>query len=252
MAPRCDQTAYAEQARAGFERVVSQQAPAVRDAAQLIAGRLLDGGVLQAFGTGHSRSVAMEAVGRAGGLVPTNLIVLGDLVRLGGWDPARLEDPRVERDEGLAEHLLVVHNVDPRDVMLIASHSGANGSTVDMALLARGRGIPVVAVTSIEHSRQVPVRHPGGRRLYELADVVLDTGAPYGDAVLETGNGRVCGLSTLLGVLLVQMTVAEVVGLVQERGGDIPVYRSMNVPGSDDGNLAAQQRYEGRLRFIEA
>ena len=58
-----------------------------------------------------------------------------------------------------------------------------------MALLAVGRGLPVVAVTSLEHSRTVRSRHPSGLRLFEVAAISIDTGAPYADTAVRLGPG---------------------------------------------------------------
>jgi Uncharacterized protein containing SIS (Sugar ISomerase) phosphosugar binding domain len=203
---------------------------------------------VQAFGTGHSQATAMEIAGRAGGLVPTNLIALRDLVLLGGADPQVLEDPFLERDPAVARRLYELHAVDPRDIFVIISHSGGNGAVVEFAHLAAQRGHPLIAITSSAHSRRITARHPSGRRLFELADVVLDTHAPYGDAVLADGDVRVCALSSITGALLAQMVVAEVVAAQLAAGDRPPVYLSSNVPEGDDHNRALEARYAGRIR----
>ena len=84
------------------------------------------------------------------------------------------------------------------DVFVVASQSGINGSVVELALLVKQRGHHLIAVTSVEHTARVAPRHPSGHRLADLADVVLDNGAPYGDALLPTdGGGRVCAVSSV-------------------------------------------------------
>src|SRR5438445_4701353 len=122
----------------------------------------------------------MELAGRAGGLIPTNKLALRDLIILGGEDPAVLADPKAERDPDLARRVWDLAPIGPDDVVVIASQSGGNGSTVEMASLARAQGHPVVAITSMAHSSAITSRHPSGKRLFELADVVIDNGAPHG------------------------------------------------------------------------
>jgi len=79
--------------------------------------------------------------------------------------------------------------------------------------------------------------------------VVLDNAAPRGDALMELpGGGAVCALSTLTGVLLVQMAVAEASALLIAAGERPPVYVSANVPGGFEGNLELEKRYAGRIR----
>ena len=247
------QHAYATVAREVIERVAATQAPAVRDAAQLVAASLRAGGVLQAFATGHSRAIAFELAGRAGGLVPANLLSLRDLVSYGGAPPQTVLDPRAERDPALARRVLELATVEPADAFVIASHSGGNGAVVEMALLVKERGHPLIALTSMAHTTRIASRHPSGKRLFELADVVLDNCAPFGDAALQLpGGGAACGLSTLTGVLLAQMLVAEVVGLLLAAGEEPPLYRSSNVPGGDEHNEALLARYGARVRRGDA
>nr|WP_308127406.1 SIS domain-containing protein [Nonomuraea guangzhouensis] len=79
--------AYLSAARTVLDRVAATQQLTVQTAAELIAASIRAGGVIQAFGTGHSESLAMEIAGRAGGLVPTNKIALRDVVILGDSPP---------------------------------------------------------------------------------------------------------------------------------------------------------------------
>src|SRR6185312_11002378 len=122
-------------------------------------------------------------------------------------------------------------NPQPQDVFLIASNSGGNGSIVEFARLVKGKGHPLIAVTSLAHTTRVTSRHPSGLRLFEVADIVLDNGAPYGDAVLPLpGGGAAGGLSSITAALLAQMMVAETLVRLVERGVTPPVYLSANIP----------------------
>lgn len=228
--------------------VAAAQAGAVSAAAHLVVEGLRAGGVVQAFGTGHSQALAMEIAGRAGGLVPTNMIALRDLVLIGGADPAVLADPHLERDPSVAERLYDLHRIDPRDVFVIASNSGGNGAIVELAQLVTKRGHPLIAITSLAHSRRATSRHPSGQRLFELADVVLDNHAPYGDALLQDRDVRVGAVSSITAALLAQMVVAEVVAAQLAAGELPPVYLSANVPEGDAHNRALEARYAGRIR----
>jgi len=132
---------------------------------------------------------------------------------------------------------------------MIASNSGGNGSVVELARLVKERGHPLIAVTSMQHTTAVESRHPSGLRLFEIADVVLDNGAPFGDAVLELpGGGAACGISSITAALIAQMIIAEVLRDLLAHGVTPPVYLSANVPGGDEHNRALEARYEGRLR----
>jgi uncharacterized phosphosugar-binding protein len=231
------------------ERVVTGQAEGVARAARLIADALRDDGIVQAFGTGHSESLATEIAGRAGGLVPTNKIAVRDLVLYGDAPREILADPKLERDPGIAHRLYELTAPHPRDVFVIASSSGINGCVVEMARLVKEHGHPLIAVTSAEHTARATPRHPSGQRLSDVADVVLDNGAPFGDALLPLpSGGTVCAVSSITGAYLAQMVNAEVVRLLVEAGVTPPVYLSANVPGGDEHNQELEDRYAGRIR----
>ena len=241
-------SAFAAVAEETVRQVATSQAEAVGKAADLIVEGLRAGGVVQAFGTGHSQALAMEIAGRAGGLVPTNMIAIRDLVLLGGEPPEVLFTDHLERDPAVGRRLYDLAGVHPADVFVLASNSGGNGSMVEFAHVVKEHGHPLVAVTSMAHTSRVTSRHPSGLRLFELADVVLDTGAPYGDAVLETGGTAVCAVSSITAALLAQMIVAEVVRTMLAAGETPPVYLSANVPEGDAHNTELEARYAGRIR----
>ncbi|KUL33735.1 sugar isomerase domain-containing protein [Actinoplanes awajinensis] len=240
---------FLEQVRAAVDRVGTGQADEKRRAAELLTTTVRNGGVIQAFGCGHSEALAMEIAGRAGGLVPTNRIALRDIVLYGGDPIEALADPMVERGTEIAHRLYDLAPIKPDDAFVIASNSGINGAVVEMALLVKERGHPLVAITSAEHSAGVATRHPSGRKLGEIADVVLDNGAPYGDATLPLpGGGAVGALSSITAALLAQQIVTEVVANLLAAGITPPVYLSDNVPGGKEHNAELEARYAGRIR----
>lgn len=244
-----DTATFLGRVREQLDRIESEQGPAIDRAAELIAASLRKDGVLQVFGTGHSEALAMELAGRAGGLIPTNRLALRDLIILGGEDPAQLADPKAERDPALARRVWDLAPIGPDDVLVIASQSGGNGSTVEMALIAREKGHPVIAITSREHSQRITSRHPSGKRLFELADVVIDNAAPYGDAVLDLpGGGKVCAVSSIGNAVVAQLIIAGVTARLIEAEIEPPIYLSANVAGGDAHNDVWEARYQGRIR----
>jgi uncharacterized phosphosugar-binding protein len=229
---------------------VSQQAGGpVQQAAELVVASLRAGGVVQAFGTGHSEALAMELAGRAGGLVPTNRISLRDVVIFGGQSPDVLGDGLLERDPSIAHRLYDLAPVSAADVFVIGSNSGVNGAIVEFAQLVKERGHGLIAITSFSQTADVDSRHPSGAKLIDHADVALDNGAPYGDAVLPLpGGGTACAVSSITAALLAQLVVAEVVRRLLEAGEAPPVYVSANVPGGYEHNSTLEARYAGRIR----
>lgn len=232
-----------------MRRVAAQASGPVQDAAELIARSIRDDGVLQTFGSGHSEALAMELAGRAGGLIPSNRIALRDVVVHGGESPEVLGRGLLERDPDIAGRLYELAAPRAGDVFVIASSSGVNGSVVEMARIVKERGHPLIAITSLQHTHGVESRHPSGQKLVDVADVVLDNGAPYGDAVLALPDGgAVCAVSSITAALLAQLVTAEVVRLLLAAGVRPPVYLSANIPEGDAHNHALEKRYAGRIR----
>lgn len=118
-----------------------------------------------------------------------------------------------------------------------------------MALHAKLHGHTLVAVTSLEHSRQVESRHPSGKKLYEVADIVIDNCGPFGDALLEMsgGRGKACSISSVSGALISQMITAETIGSLIARGIEPPIFLSANIPGGIEQGQQLRARYTGRI-----
>lgn len=243
--------AFLTAARTAMDEVVAGEIAGVHKAADLIVASLRAGGVIQTFGSGHSEATAMEVTGRAGGLVPTNRLALRDIVIHGGESPDVLFNQHLEREPQTAHRLYEIAGPQAQDIFVVASNSGVNGSIVELAQLVKERGHDLIAITSADHSRHVASRHPSGGKLGDLADVVLDNGAPYGDVALTLPEGGgACAISSITAGLLAQMITAEVVRRLLDGGDDPPIYLSANIPGGDEHNKALEERYAGRIRRI--
>jgi uncharacterized phosphosugar-binding protein len=118
---------------------------------------------------------------RAGGLVQINAILDSGLM----LHVSALRSTDLERLEGYAAIVLDRYDLRAGDVLVVVSNSGRNAAPIEAALYAKQRELKVIAVTSMNAYREMAVRHSGGRRLAELADVVIDTCVPKGDALLH-------------------------------------------------------------------
>ena len=240
---------YWQEAFKVLERIRSTQVEAIRSAALLCADCIERNGVIQAYGTGHSRAIAMELSGRAGGLVPINKIDLEDLALYANWPLERVKRPDIERDLEAGKAILACYTIEPQDVFLIASNSGTNAAIVEVALHVKAHGHKLIALTALAHTQQATSRHPSGKKLYELADVVIDNCGPFGDALLDLPDGgKACSVSSLASVLIAQMLTAETIQRLIERGIEPPVFVSYNVPGGIERGEQLLKRYAGRVR----
>ena len=238
-----------ESAQQILDRVVRTQSETIRRAAGIFADCIERDGVVHAYGTGHSRAFAMELANRAGGLVPMDRMDLLELVPCAGWPADKVFSSDIERDPEAGRALLACHTIYPQDVFIIASNSGVNPAIVDVAERVKAHGHTLIAVTSMDHSTHMTSRAASGKKLYELADVVIDNCGPYGDALLDmpNGKGKACSISSLTGALIGQMLTAETIGILFDRGKEPPVLISANVPGGLENNEIQRKKYAGRI-----
>ncbi|MDI3297869.1 MAG: SIS domain-containing protein [Bacillota bacterium] len=230
-----------------LERIVTGQAAAVGRAAAMVAEAVAGGGVIFTFGTGHSHLVAEEVAYRAGVLVPVDAILEPSLT--GHQDVTKSE--LLERLEGFGRAIVEHRRLGPGDVLIVISNSGRNAAPIEVAMEARSRGVPVVAVTSLPYSRAVGSRHSSGRKLYEVADVVVDTGTPLGDALLHLPGLEqpVAPASGVVGIFVLQAILAGATALLLERGLQPPVWESGNLDGASERNARWLDRYRERIRI---
>jgi uncharacterized phosphosugar-binding protein len=239
---------YLNEIKTRLDRVAAMRAP-IAAAVAAIADALVAGGVVQAFGTGHSEAFAMEIAGRAGGLIATNRIPLRNLVIRGGRDVSILQGGALEQDPTIVDDLLKLTELNPNDIFIIASNSGVNGSIVGVALAAKARGHKVIAVTSLEHTNGVKPKHPSGKRLSEIADIVIDNLAPYGDTTLQLEGGIGVGaVSSITAAFIAQLITIGVAETMRSRGKTPPVYLSANIPGGEEHNRVLEDVYGDRIR----
>lgn len=210
--------------------------PAIQEAAEAVADCVAQDGIFLLFGSGHSALIAKDAAYRAGGLAPA--LTIDDMA-----------DGDAERLEGLAKYILSRYDLRPNGVIAIISNSGINPVPIEMALIAKDAGLKVVAITSLTHSRAVPSRHSSGKKLYELADIVIDTHSAPGDASIELPGSsyRSGATSTIAGSAIVQSITVAAAALLAERGIEPPIWVSANVNDGDAHNKALLERYRPLL-----
>jgi uncharacterized phosphosugar-binding protein len=231
-----------------LKRLRSTQQDEVRRGAEICADSIAAGKLVHLFGTGHGAIPALEAFPRSGGIVGFHPIAELPITLLHHvWGDMGVQQYRfLHRQQGYGTAILEAHRPDPEDSLILFSHSGINPVILDMALTAKERGLSLVGVTSRPHSSAVESRHPSGRRLYEVADVVIDTGAPLGDAVVHVDglDEPVSAVSTVLVVAVVQALVAETASLLVARGETPHVEVNLNLPREQSAREHNDAGYE--------
>lgn len=229
-------TAFHGQVTAQLQAIVEQERAHIEAAGKAVADAIAADHNVYTFGSGHSELVAREAMWRAGGLAP--MIAIQDHT---GGD--------AERIEGVAKLILGHYILREGGVMIVISNSGINPVPVEAAMIANEAGMKTVALTARAHSDDVLPRHSSGKKLYDVADIVIDTHTPRGDTSVQLPqSGLMTGAtSTLAGVFIMDAITVHAAALLDERGITPPVLVSANVPEGDAHNLAIKQRYMPRM-----
>ncbi len=202
--------AYLDAAQAMMDRIRSTQIDALGTAAEICAGSIAAGGLVHLFGTGHSRIPVEEIFPRHGsfpGFHPIVELSLTHHTQVVGANGQR-QAMYLEKLEGFGAIILRNFVFGPHDSFMVFSNSGVNGVVIDVAIEAQRRGMPVIAVVSLEHCLASTARHSSGKRLPEIADVTIDNCSPAGDALVQVegleypvGPGSTLGYATVVNML---------------------------------------------------
>ncbi|MBB6730877.1 SIS domain-containing protein [Cohnella sp. CBP 2801] len=219
------------------------------DVARLFADTIRDGGTIFITGCSHSSIFAQEVFYRAGGLMLINPIFLPGMTL---ENPPPTRTSKYERISGIAESVLSESAIRAGDILVIASISGRNIVPIEMAIWAREHGVRVVALTSSRYSGTVPSRHASGKRLFELADIILDVLSPPGDAVLDIAGltVRTAPTSTVIGIAILHSVIAQAIEILIEYGLTPPVFMSANLDGGDAHNAQILEQYKDRIHYM--
>ncbi len=212
--------------------VQQTQTTAIAAAAEICAKAILSDNLVFTFGTGHGSFAALEMYPRTGTVTGFRPIVESAMISFhrvlgdGGAKQYRF----IHAQEGYGDAILAAHQIRSGDAMLMFSHSGLNAVTLDIAIGAKKQGLKVIGVTSVPHSSATPSRHSCGKRLFELADVVIDTGVPLGDAGLEIVGvrGKVGATSTSIAIAIGQAINAATAERIAAAGADPHIMVSPN------------------------
>ena len=230
-----------------LEQIATHEWPAIRTAAESVAGTVARGGLVHVFGTGHSHMLAEEMFYRAGGLAAINPILVESLMLHAGAE----ESTRLERVAGTAESIFSDVPMKEGDTLIIASNSGGNAVCGEMARLAADAGASIIAIISTRHAETSGPRDDGSR-LDLVADILIDNHGAVGDASVsvEGLSRRVAPTSTVAGAAIINAIVAEAVEILTERGDTVEFFSSSNVDGGDAVNAALIARYREVVRAL--
>jgi uncharacterized phosphosugar-binding protein len=233
---------------------VSSQETQIQQAADIFARSILAGRMVHLFAAGHSRIMVEEMWPRYGSfpgfhpIVELSLTFHNQVVGSNGQRQAMF----LENRPGFAARILRNFDLSKDDAAMVISSSGSSAVPVEMAQLFQQQGIPVVALVSQLHSDASPSNHPEGHKLTDFADLVLDTGAPIGDAMVTVPGLEtpVAPGSTVGGCMVVNAIKAEVAARLTAAGSPPPVLTAGALVGREKSTELFEAAYDEHARRV--
>jgi uncharacterized phosphosugar-binding protein len=238
---------YLEKCRAIADKIMAQEKEILR-AAQWFAESILAGRMVHVFGSGHSRIMVEEMWPRYGSfpgfnpIVELSLTYHNNVVGANGQRQAMF----LENVSGLADRILRNFGLDKRDTALIVSSGGCNIVPIEMAEQFHMKGIKVVALVTKEHLAKSQSRRADGKKLSDFADLVLDSGAPAGDSMVNVPglDTPVSPGSTVGGIMIINSIKAEVAGILTAAGKPPKVLTANCVIGAERSRELFENAYD--------
>jgi len=233
---------YFDAISARIKEIREAETENIRRVAEICAHAIEAGGVVHIHDTGHMLN--SELVHRAGGLAGLTPFSFNmNVHNPNAFRESHSAQPDVTRET--VSLALKRSNVRAGDVMFIGSVSGKSEQVVELAIQAREMGVTTVAITSLAYSKELVSQHPSGKKLYEVAEFVLDNYAPYGDAMLsvEGLDVNICPASGIAAACIMWAVCAGIVECLLASGITPTVFKSVNAPGGPEDVKARAERY---------
>ncbi|MCR5783653.1 MAG: SIS domain-containing protein [Clostridia bacterium] len=230
-------------------RAYEEQTDILRTASEWIAGTVEAKRNVFVFGCSHAGILAEEVFYRTGGLAVMNPIFYPDLM----LDTRPVTDTsRCERTPGVGQLIVEQNELHEGDLLILHSVSGRNNVPVDMANAARERGVRTICITNLAYSSSVSSRHPSGKRLFEVCDLVIDNKGEIGDTSVQIPGlpERIGPTSTVVGAAVINALVIDAVEKMVDDGFVPPVFLSANLDGGDEHNARIFEEYGENIFYM--
>jgi uncharacterized phosphosugar-binding protein len=231
-----------------LQEVSSKEKQNIDIAVNILTEKIKNKQQIFAFGASHAGILTQELFYRAGGLVVINPI----------FEPSLMLDTRpvtktsqMERIEGFGTIIANNCKLKTGDLLIVHSVSGRNPVAIDLALTAKKKGVTIIAITNVKYSSSVTSRHSSGKRLFEVADLVIDNHGELGDACVQVKGlqQKVAPTSTVIGATILNIIVSETVKDLVSKNIDPPVFFSANVDGGDEHNKKILAEYHKIIHY---
>ncbi|MFT8866332.1 MULTISPECIES: SIS domain-containing protein [Lacticaseibacillus] len=228
--------------------VAEQDKPEIDKAIDLITDANLNKHSVYVFGASHAGILAQEMFYRAGGMITINAI-FGREIMLDRSPITFTSD--MERLVGYGTALANTVSFKKDDVLILHSVSGRNPVIIDLALASKKQGVKIIGLTNLTYSKTVSSRHPSGKRLFELSDIVLDNHGDIGDAAVQLDGApqKVGPTSTVVGAAILNTIITESSQRIVNKTGEAPVFYSANLDDGDAKNAHLVEEYKDMIHY---
>jgi len=233
---------YIQAAKNLIEKIENSQMDAIHQVADLVSEAIINEKLVFIFGAGHSSILCVETFARAGGLANMQPMLDAGL----DYGSGAQRQSGFERLPGYAKCMVHDYGISKGDLVIIISNSGRNPVPVEMALEVKKLGATVIGLTSLAHSNSVASNDPSGKKLLDVADIVIDNGCPPGDALIELPDllPRVGPGSTVAGAVILNSIVTQAAKNLLDKGINPPVAFSGNLPEAKEYNKKFHKQRE--------
>jgi uncharacterized phosphosugar-binding protein len=231
-----------------LEEIHSRQSDKIEKAAQIVSQAIAKGGLLHTLGVGHSHCLTEDVFWRAGTLAPIHAILEASMI----GTTEITKSAYMEKLEGTGPIICDYHRIAPPDALLTVSNSANNAMPIDVAMEARKRGVKVIAICSVTYANSLNARHSSGKKLIDVADVVIDNCGKVGDTCLKL-EGMDQGLgptSTITGAYIINAVLVQAAAVLHESGIEPEIYWSGNLEGGMEANRHYHEKYWARIRNL--
>ena len=201
------------------------------------------------FGTSHAGIITQELVYRAGGLAVINPIFDKELML--NIKPIT-STSKAERKNNFGSQIASSLKLNKNDIIICHSVSGRNNVMIDFVMQAQKQKAIIIAITNLKYSNSQPSRHKSGKKLFELADIVIDNHGEIGDAFVKLKGleQKVSPSSTVAGAVIVNLIVAQTAEKLINQGIEPPILHSANIDGGEQKNSAIFSKYKKQIRYL--
>lgn len=240
---------YLDEIKSLLHVIECKEQESMQSAVEIITEAIQNKHAIFTFGASHAGILSEELYYRAGGMVVMNPIFGREIM----LDTSPItHTSQMERLVGYGTVLAKKTPFQAGDVLIAHSVSGRNPVTIEVALEAKKKGVKVICITNVAYSKEVTTRHPSGKKLYEISDIIIDNHGEKGDACVSI-NGlkqKVSPTSTVIGASIVNSIVAAVTQKLVDSGmNNPPIFYSANTDGGDELNKKIYEEYKDQIHY---